>query len=254
MTLKAMSMRLLRALAWVILTITGMAVIVVTARAEGYVYEGMAGGVTESFLVAGGDYELAVVAERPSDWHCFFSGSLDRVAPAYSISLGTDVTVGPDDWRPWTVTHRQTLAAGQYNLQVSPETTCRWSFHLAPQPADPILAGAYFLDRGDLVHAITLRNPFSRPFKSTGNSIRDLVLLETPYLSRQGIAEIEAADNLGGGTAFRQQGLRSGGEPHRGAIYLYMQFRPSGVQSRTRVSVRFRTGVAKTTGELTFTM
>ncbi len=45
-------MSFLRAVAWVILIITGMLVILVTARAETSEFEGSAGGSSESFLVA----------------------------------------------------------------------------------------------------------------------------------------------------------------------------------------------------------
>jgi hypothetical protein len=50
-------MSFLRAVAWVILIITGMFVILVTARAETYEIEGIAGGSTESFFVSRGNYE-----------------------------------------------------------------------------------------------------------------------------------------------------------------------------------------------------
>ena len=44
-----------------------MLVIVVNARAEAYGFEGSASGTTDSFLIAGGDYALSLVAERPQD-------------------------------------------------------------------------------------------------------------------------------------------------------------------------------------------
>jgi hypothetical protein len=50
-------MSFLRAVAWVILIITGMLVILVTARADASEFQGIAGGSTESFFVARGDFE-----------------------------------------------------------------------------------------------------------------------------------------------------------------------------------------------------
>jgi hypothetical protein len=50
-------MSFLRAVAWVILIITGMLVILVTARADAFEFGGIAGGSTESFFVARGNYE-----------------------------------------------------------------------------------------------------------------------------------------------------------------------------------------------------
>jgi len=50
-------MSFLRAVAWVILIITGMVVILVTARAEACEFQGIAGGSTESFFVARGNCE-----------------------------------------------------------------------------------------------------------------------------------------------------------------------------------------------------
>jgi hypothetical protein len=50
-------MSFLRAVAWVILIITGMLVILVTARTEAFEFGGIASRSTESFCVARGNYE-----------------------------------------------------------------------------------------------------------------------------------------------------------------------------------------------------
>ena len=251
-------MSFLRAVAWVILIITGMLVIVVNARAEAYVFEGSAGGATESFFVAGGEYELSLVAERPQDWLCLFSGSLDRVTPAYSISLGTAITVDQDDWKPWAVDHFETLAAGEYTLQVSPQTTCNWTFHLVPRTPEQSQPAASTKPVGKekpcCIEGITMyRNPMGRPVKSTTASIKDLVLLAAAYISNPAYNEIGMGEIRLGNATIKEDVLQAHRYGNRSAFYLYVQWSQIGVRDRGKITVRFHTPMGDSVGKFTLT-
>lgn len=250
-------MSFLRAIGWAILIITGMAVIVVNARAEAYVYEGAAGGTTKTFMVTGGDYELSLVAERPVDWLCLFSGSLDRVAPAYSISLGNAITVDQDDWKPWAVDHRETLAAGEYTLHVSAETTCSWSFHLLPSAEAETQANVSAKPPSETLCCIAsvamFRNPMTRPVKSSTASIKDLVLLAAPFVSRPVFNEVGMGEIRIGNNLIKEDVLESHRTGNHGVFYLYLQWSDIGVRNGGKVTVRFHTPMGDSVGKFTIT-
>jgi len=251
-------MSFLRAVAWVILIIIGMLVIVVYARAEAYVFEGKAGGTTESFFVSRGDYELSLVAERPQDWLCRFSGSFDRATPAYSISLGNAITVDQDDWKPWAVDHFETLAAGEYTLQVSPQTTCNWTFHLVPRTPEQSQSAAnskpFGKERPCCIEGVTMfRNPMGRPVKSTTASVKDLVLLAAPYISKPGYNEIGMGEIRIGGTTLKEDVLQSHRDGRHRVFYLYVQWSDIGVRDRGKITVHFHTPMGDSVGKFTIT-
>jgi len=251
-------MGFLRAMAWVILIITGMAVIMVNARAEAYEFEGAAGGTNESFFVAGGQYELSLVAERPQDWLCLFSGSLDRVAPAFSISLGNAITVDQDDWKPWAVDHLETLAAGEYRLQVSPQTTCHWTFHLVPTTPDLPQSKASPQPAAKTVpcclERITMfRNPMGRPVRATTASIGDLVLLAAPFIGKPAYNEIGMGEIRIGSNTVKEDVLQVHRYAGRNAFYLYVQWNQLGIRNRGKITVRFHTPMGDSIGKFTLT-
>jgi len=251
-------MSFLRAVAWVVLIITAMLVIVVNARAEAYVFEGTAGGATESFFVANGDYELSLVADRPVDWLCSFTGSLDRVAPAYSISLGNAITVDQDDWKPWAVDHYETLPAGEYTLRISPETTCNWSFRLAPSVPQQSQAGVTAKSIGGeslccIGHVTMFKNPLVRPVKSTTASIKDLVLFAAPYVSKPGFNEIGMGEIRIGTATIKEDVLQAHRCAGHAAFYLYVQWSGLGIRDLGKITVRFHTPMGDSVGKFTLT-
>ncbi len=218
------------------------------AWAKGYSYEGGAGGATRSFYLTGGDYELNLVADRPQDWLCLFSGSLDRVAPVYSISLGTAITLDKDDWKPWEVDHYEALPAGQYTLRIPVETTCNWSFRLVPTagPQSSAAVGSKFRGKQEtepccLANVTMLKNPIVRPTRSKTASISDLVLLTAPFVSKSGIDQPGMCEIRVGDTVIKEDVLQVRRQGLHGVFYIYVQWNGIGVRDRGKITVRFHT-------------
>jgi hypothetical protein len=101
-------------------------------------------GLSASFYVIGGRYDIYVYAKRPiagpyapESRSCIFGGNLQRVWPTHDVmSLGSGVTIStivPHKIGPGTIT----VPAGLYALYISALTTCDWKFALNSTSEDP---------------------------------------------------------------------------------------------------------------------
>jgi hypothetical protein len=101
-------------------------------------------GLSASFYVIGGRYDIYVYAKRPvagpyapESRGCIFGGNLQRVWPTHdAMSLGSGITVStivPHKIGPGTIT----VPAGLYAIYISALTTCDWKFVLNSSSEDP---------------------------------------------------------------------------------------------------------------------
>jgi len=101
-------------------------------------------GLSASFYVIGGRYDIYVYAKRPvvspyapESRSCIFGGNLQRVWPTHdAMSLGSGITIStivPHKIGPGTIT----FPAGLYAIYISSLTTRDWKFALNSTSADP---------------------------------------------------------------------------------------------------------------------
>jgi hypothetical protein len=101
-------------------------------------------GLSASFYVIGGRYDIYVYAKRPiagayapESRSCIFGGNLQRVWPSHDVmSLGSGITIStivPHKIGPGTIT----VPAGLYAIYISALTTCDWKFALNSTSEDP---------------------------------------------------------------------------------------------------------------------
>jgi len=101
-------------------------------------------GLSASFYVIGGRYDIYVYAKRPiagayapESRSCMFGGNLQRVWPTHDVmSLGSGITIStivPHKIGPGTIT----VPAGLYAIYISALTTCDWKFVLNSTSEDP---------------------------------------------------------------------------------------------------------------------
>ena len=139
-----------RVLAVILANIAVLWVFAIAARADSYEYAGE-GGFKKSFSLAGGQYELYLIAKHPVTGYdvpgfeyCSFAGALERSSPtSLRISLGDAVEVAKDNIFPWKFDRHLTLEAGEYTLWIASETYCNWSFTIlleAKQDSGPSTA------------------------------------------------------------------------------------------------------------------
>jgi hypothetical protein len=101
-------------------------------------------GLSASFYVIGGRYDIYVYAKRPiagpyapESRSCIFGGNLQRVWPTHDVvSLGSGITIStivPHKIGPGAIN----VPAGLYAIYISALTTCDWKFALNSTSEDP---------------------------------------------------------------------------------------------------------------------
>ncbi len=135
-----------RMVRWVVILLAGILAVLTVATtyaAESHFYAATH-GLSASFYVIGGRYDIYVYAKRPvigsyapESRSCIFGGNLQRVWPTHDVmSLGSGITIStivPHKIGPSTIT----VAAGLYAIYISALTTCDWTFVLNSTSEDP---------------------------------------------------------------------------------------------------------------------
>ena len=124
---------------WMVILMGGILAVLTAApsfAAESHFYAATH-GLSASFYVIGGRYDIYVYAKRPiagpyapESRSCIFGGNLQRVWPTHDVmSLGSGVTIStivPHKIGPGTIT----VPAGLFAIYISVLTTCDWKFAL----------------------------------------------------------------------------------------------------------------------------
>lgn len=130
---------------WILMLVSGIVAVTAapTYAAESHFYTATH-GLSASFYVIGGRYDIYVYAKRPvvgayapESRSCLFGGNLQRVWPTHeTMSLGSGITIStivPHKIGPRTIT----VPAGLYAIYISALTTCDWKFVLNSTSEDP---------------------------------------------------------------------------------------------------------------------
>ena len=123
---------------WIVILMSGILAVTAapTYAAESHFYSATH-GLSASFYVIGGRYDIYVYAKRPiarpyapESRSCMFGGNLQRIWPTHDVmSLGSGITIStivPHKIGPGTIT----VPAGLYAIYISALTTCDWKFVL----------------------------------------------------------------------------------------------------------------------------
>jgi hypothetical protein len=131
---------------WMVILMGGIVAVLTAAptyAAESHFYAATH-GLSASFYVIGGRYDIYVYAKRPlagpyapESRSCIFGGNLQRVWPTHDVmSLGSGITLStivPHKIGPGTII----VPAGLYAIYISALTTCDWKFVLNSTRQDP---------------------------------------------------------------------------------------------------------------------
>jgi hypothetical protein len=131
---------------WMVILMSGILAVLTAAPtygAESHFYAATH-GLSASFYVIGGRYDIYVYAKRPiagpyapESRSCIFGGNLQRLWPTHDVmSLGSGITIStivPHKIGPDTIT----VPAGLYAIYISALTTCDWKFALNSTREDP---------------------------------------------------------------------------------------------------------------------